>query len=283
MGDSWAEFFWLNGSIGEVFAAQGHVDILEKGDATTVAGSTAAEWVQPDQLQIIADELAANPTIDIVQLTIGGNDFLAGMPGGGWYAGISAAEEEALVQRILGDIRTVIDFILDLDPNYRILLSFYDYPNFEESLSRILSFSCSGFFNDLNQPTTQEINQAFQSFNQRLGTLADPSPRISLVDHTGLMQFFFGFPNNGIAPQTIQPPGDLSLPSPIDAMFLSADCIHLSQNGYLLVAQNLWQHFYKDHFCVTPVTLSQQWETWPTAQDLEALVSLINRQCVLSP
>lgn len=281
VGDSWSEFFWLNGSLGDVFTSHGHSDILEKGDATTIAGSTAAEWVQTSQLQLIADELAANPTIDIVQLTMGGNDFLAGMADGGWYVGISAEDEEALVQRILGDIQVVVDFILNLNPNYTILLSFYDYPNFEDSLSGLLSFSCLGFYNDLNQPTTLELNQAFRAFNQRLGELADQSSRIALVDHTGLMQFAFGFPGDGILPETIIPPGNLNLPSPIEAMFLGADCIHLSQNGYLLVAQNLWENFYKDQFCVSQITLAEQLGTWPAIQNTFGLTDLVNRQCPL--
>jgi hypothetical protein len=44
------------------------------------------------------------------------------------------------------------------------------------------------------------------------------------------------------------PPGDPKLPSPPQSMLLGADCIHLSANGYLAVAQNLWDGYYEARF-----------------------------------
>ena len=35
-------------------------------------------------LQILTDEIAANPAVEIVIVFVGGNDFLEGMSGGGW-------------------------------------------------------------------------------------------------------------------------------------------------------------------------------------------------------
>lgn len=279
VGDSWTEFMWVNRSLRGVFSDQGHPNIHEKGDATTVSGSTAAEWTDASMLETIRDEINAHPSIDIVQITLGGNDFLEGMAGNGWFVGISLAEEEALFQRILGDVQTVIDFVLNLNPNIEVLLSFYDYANFEESLSGILGFSCNGIYNDLNSPTTLQINQAFEALNMRLGQLVDSSPRVSLVDHTGLMQFTFGFPDRNIPPQTIERPGDLNLPGPINTMFLGADCIHLSSDGYRVVAENLWQEYYQYQFCVSQVTISEAFSNWFQNQTIVDLVELVNRQC----
>ena len=74
VGDSWAQFMWFDRSLRDVFAANGRPDIVEVGAVTAQGGTTAAEWTDPAMLQMITDELQANPTIDVVQLTIGGND-----------------------------------------------------------------------------------------------------------------------------------------------------------------------------------------------------------------
>lgn len=280
VGDSWSEFMWVDGSLRAVFALWGHPDLLEKGDVTAISGSTAAEWARPGMLQLITDELDANPTIDLVQLTIGGNDFLAGMPGGGWYAGIPQAEKNALLNRVVADVETVIDHILALDPAIEIVLSFYDYTNFVESLSGPLGFFCTGVWNDLNQPAPFEINSAQLEIHAFLATLSASRARVAIVDHYGLMQFEFGYPSMGIPPATLIPPGDLSLPSPPEAMrFFGADCFHLGAAGHQALAQNLWDQFYRHHFCVAPATFLGELPAWPAPSDLRVLSSMVDRFC----
>lgn len=248
VGDSWSEFMWLDRSLRDGFAANGRPDIVEEGAVTAISGSTAAEWSEAGMLQLISDELAQNPTIDTVQLTLGGNDFLAGQPGGGWWTGISAVEEEALFDQIIADAATVMDFILALDPDLEIVVSLYDYTNFVESLGGILGFLCNPTFNDLGQPTPLEINAAGGRLQDRVDTLIASRPRVVGVRHYGLMQFTFGFPDEGIPPGQLLPPGDLSRPSPIEAMRLGADCFHVSSAGNDVLVQNLWDSYYDQRF-----------------------------------
>ncbi len=248
VGDSWSEFMWFDGSLRNVFAANGRPDIVEEGGETAISGSTAAEWSQPAMLQLIADELAAHPTIDTVQLTLGGNDFLAGQPGGGWWTGISAAGEEALFDQIVADATTVVDFILAQDPELEIVISLYDYTNFVESLSGILGFLCNPTWDDLGEPTPLEINAAGGRLQDRVDTLIASRQRLFGVRHYGLMQFVYGFPDDGIPPGQLLPPGDLNRPSPIEAMRLGADCFHLSADGNEVLAQNLWDQYYDRRF-----------------------------------
>lgn len=248
VGDSWAEFMWKGQSLRETFAANGRPDILEEGAATALSGTTAAQWTSAGMLQLISDELAAHPTIDTVQLTLGGNDFLAGQSGGGWWTGMSMVDEEALIDQIIADAATVIDFILGLDGELEIIVSLYDYTNFDESLSGALGFTCDPRWDDLGQPTALEINSAFVRVQDRVDTLVASRERVYGVRHGGLMQFVFGFPDDGIPPGDLLPPGDLSLPSPIEAMWLLSDCIHLGGDGYLAVAQNLWNNYYDRRF-----------------------------------
>ena len=47
VGDSWADFMWINRTLRDVFADNGRADIVEEGAVTAISGSTAAEWAQP--------------------------------------------------------------------------------------------------------------------------------------------------------------------------------------------------------------------------------------------
>lgn len=241
VGDSWAEFMWINRSLRDAFAANGRPDVEEDGATTTESGSTAAEWATPAFLQAIDDALASLPTIDLVQLTIGGNDVLAGQSGGGWHTGMSPEDFETLVDRVGLDLATVLDHVLDGHPGVRIVVSLYDYTNFEDS-SNLLG--CTDRWADLGLPTPRQINDAQLALETRVEELVSARPRVEVVRHVGRMQEHFGFPDDGIPPGQLMPPGDPDLPSPIEAMLLDTDCIHLGTEGYGVVAQALWDGFY---------------------------------------
>jgi len=253
VGDSWAEFLWDARSLRDMFDAHGHPDLEERGDTTTVSGSEAHEWANdPAMLQTIADELAANPTIDIVQITLGGNDFINDNDGGGWFLGIP--DPGALYVTIATDVATVVDYVLGLDPDLRVLLSAYDYPNYVDSLSGVpCAIYCCEQFAAMGDPTPPQINAAIVQMVTLLGTLPQGRPRLEVVGHWGLMQYLYGFPDAvpPIPPGTILPPGDLGLPSPPQAMLNllgTPDCIHLSPTGYDAVGENLWWSYY--HFAI---------------------------------
>ena len=65
------------------------------------------------------------------------------------------------------------------------------------------------------------------------------------------MQSFFGFPDDGILPGDILPPGDLNKPSPVEAMrdfFVTRDCFHLSPLGYEFLVQNSFDGYFENRF-----------------------------------
>lgn len=250
VGDSWADFMWGNRTLRDVFADNGRPDIVEAGAATAISGSTAAEWAQPAMLQMITDELDARPSIDVVQLTVGGNDFLAGQSGGGWYVGIPQQDLDALYARLLADAATILDHILAQDPAIEVLISLYDYVNLVDGSAL---FGCTSLWNELGQPTPRQVNDAFVELQAEIASLAGSRARTTLVDHRGLMQFTYGFPDEGIPPGALTPPGDLDRPSPIESMFLQLDCIHLRSDGYYVIGQNLWQGFYGAYFDGGPI------------------------------
>lgn len=149
VGDSWAARFWDTQALRQTFAAHGHPEIVEQGAVTALAGTTAAEWTDPAFLQLITDEVASTPTLQVVQITLGGNDFLDGEPDG-WYVGMP--DQAAFFARVTADVATVVDHTLALDPDLRVLVSGYDYPNFVESLDRILAFLCVPLWSGMGEP-----------------------------------------------------------------------------------------------------------------------------------
>ncbi len=242
VGDSWAEEQWVDESHERVFAINGLGLHGIYGETTTESGSTAFDWKQADYLQRIDDALAQYPDVDTVQLTVGGNDFLDV-----WHKDMTEAQVDALTNAILFDLNLIIDYILSRDPGIEILLSLYDYPNFRDTLGGWAGvFACGPLHSGMGEPTPLELNEAAISLVQSIAGIASDNPRIHYVDHFGLMQYNFGFVEDGIPPGTIALPGDTSLPSPLESMrkhavlwWFEDDCFHLTPDGYDIIVQNL--------------------------------------------
>lgn len=247
IGDSWAEQQWDDQAHALVFDALGFGQIPVFGVATTESGTTAADWVQPGRLQAIADELAARPEVGIVQITLGGNDFLDA-----WSTALNPAQVATLTAGVRADLETITDLILHQRPDVEILLSFYDYPNFVDTLGGLVGlFFCAPLWNDLGQPSPLQLNTASIALEQSIASLADQHPRIYHVSHIGQMQSQFGFPDSGIPPGQIQPPGDPSLPSPTEALRLDgSDCFHLNAEGYDGLVMNQFDGYFETRFDV---------------------------------
>ncbi len=248
VGDSWADQQFTDGIHDQVFSNNGHADIIVANSSTVaISGTTAADWIAPSQLQVIADAISANPDVDIVQLTIGGNDFL-----NAWSITMTQAQEDALKQQIVTDLNTIVNHILAQRPNIEVILSFYDYPNFVDTISGLGGTTCNNLYNDLGQPTVTELNTVGGVFETAYSQIASEHGRVYHVSHFGLMQSFYGFPAQNINPGDILPPGDLSLPSPIEAMRLHAfsirDCFHLTPQGYTYLIQDVYDGYFAAKF-----------------------------------
>lgn len=244
VGDSWAFFQWIDDSHDVIFDANGYADIDVVGGTTTIAGSTARDWAMPSELQKITDALSNHPEVDTVQLTIGGNDFL-----GRWQADMTPSEVDDLIATVTGDLQIVVDHILDASPTVHIILSFYDYPNFVDTLTGLSGLICEPKWQDMAMPTPFEINATGALFEQSY-LQATAHPRVDHVSHFGLMQNAYGFPGMGISPGDIALPGDLNLPSPLESMrdVGFRDCFHLEPEGYDLMVQRLFDHYYQYRF-----------------------------------
>lgn len=247
VGDSWAEQQWNDGVHNAVFDLNGYADLEAYGDVVAISGSTASDWVVPSELQKITDALTANPSIDTVQLTLGGNDFL-----NNWNTSLTPMQVSELQNQIIADLQVVIDHILAHSLNLEVILSFYDYPNFVDTTGGALGFFCLNLHSDLGFPGPTTMNSAGVDFEQAFASVAALHPRVKHVSHFGLMQNTYGFPAQNIPPGQIQPPGDISLPSPVESMRINAgiivDCFHLGADGYGVLIQNLFDRYFQYRF-----------------------------------
>ncbi len=256
VGDSWAQQQYSDLVHDAVFDVNGYPDIQvlrnSDSDAVAIDGTTAADWVVPTELQKITDALINNPSVDTVQLTIGGNDFL-----NQWNKDMTLMEVDALKASIVADIQTIVDAILAVDINIEIIMSFYDYPNFEETLGGLVGVVCSGLYNGMNQPLPEEINAMALEFTQAFADIADSNPKVFHVPHWGRMQNAYGWPdaNPAIEPGDIPLPGDITLTSPIEAMrihdfglWTERDCFHLTPDGYDIMIQGTYEGYYQYRF-----------------------------------
>lgn len=247
IGDSWAEQQWTDQAHALAFDVLGFGTVPVYGAATAESGTTAADWVEPARLQVIADELALRDDVGIVQVTLGGNDFLDA-----WSTALTSNQVQALTDQVYADLNQLTAFILDARPDVEILLSFYDYPNFVDTLDGPIGFFvCAPLWNELGQPDPFQLNSASVAFEARMATLATAHPRIHHVGHAGQMQWLFGFPDDGIPPGFLAPPGDPTLPSPTAALRLGGDdCFHLSAEGYDGIVMNQFEGYFEERFDV---------------------------------
>lgn len=255
VGDSWSAYTVAYDSLNASFASFGHGDKRAIGSTTAIGGSTAADWTTPSYQQLIVNALNVNPDLEVVHLTIGGNDFFAG-----WSVSMGAAAETALFDQIADDVESVVDFIKAQDPQLQVLLSTYDYPNFDEMLSANpfyqFLWAAMGF------PTPLELNTAAARSQRLIGKRLVGTDRVHVIHHFGLLHFLRGYASKGIAPRSLPKPrqwgkggktpaagGDLSLNGTPEWMF---DAIHPDATGYFWVAQHCTALFYDAWFKAHP-------------------------------
>lgn len=252
VGDSWAHVMWLEESLRTAFDESGYGDIHERGAVTAIGGSRASQWKAPDKLALIASELRDHPSINLVHISLGGNDFFKN-----WKTSLSPEEETQVLSHITGDLSVLIQYILSQRDDISVLLCGYSYLNFEETRESGLVpwCACSGesaLWPVLGMPTPLQVNTGLAHLEDLKADLAKGEPHITHINNLGLMQYWFGYPSKGIQPGTVPlPDGNPELPSPPEALNNGLDCAHLSPEGYLVLARNCVKEFYFLHFLPT--------------------------------
>lgn len=264
-GDSWAQYMYDDGTHNEIFNKFGHpdYDLLGQslgsnpgagygGSEYAISGSEAREWadmVNYPWIDNVINEITNNPTIETVILSIGGNDILAAKSGGGWYKDMDLdvpGSEAALFATIRANTFTIINQIIAAHPNVDILLSSYDYPNFNTGFL-CFAYACPKRRDLSRDPdndliTDAELNQMMVTIEEERISWLGLEPKLFFDNAIGLSHYYYG--------DGVSAPGTLSLPeqqAPFSANFYggninrpsirpnfrnAADPIHLSANAY---------------------------------------------------
>lgn len=223
-GDSWGVLSTF--SLQQTFNAQ-----APGNDIVMAAflGEEAADMntADPDHgLPYLSSTLAAQPTADLVHLSIGGNDVLRN-----WDASLSPAAEDALLTRVVDDITAVALHIVGLDPDIEVFHSSYTY------------------IRPIPNGTPLEVNTMLENLQGRVAARFAGIPRATTHSFYGFMQNVFGQSEFGRSPGDPSLP-DASLPGPPEAFI---DAIHLTiPNGYNVLANEQYRVFYESRLNVVP-------------------------------
>jgi hypothetical protein len=302
VGDSWTQYMWKDRIWQTVLGSYGLSQWEEEGTTTAVSGSTAEAWAdnwpnpldgnRPVRTGSLHDAIVNNPTIDIVHLSLSGNDLL-----GKWKADMTPAQMSAVYDEVQADLETVVDYVLGLRPDLKVALVDYDFVNiYEPALAGLQGAMLQQAY--LNNPSPGQLNQAFVNMGLRKRTVAGARNRVLYIQNFGLEHFRYGhagFWDIGLiyrppfAAQTSPLPGAplgyspypggvLAYPSSRQALADGGDdTIHLNQTGYKDVAGNCLYQGYalwlQDYTGPTVVSIARTGGQYTAAASVQFVVT----------
>lgn len=258
IGDSWAFFMGVDQTINNVFKQWGHSDIeyytnliLSENGAETV------DFLQADKQNEMESQLLNRPEVEVVHLSLGGNDVL-----GSWNINFTQSQTDSLKSEVQDSLIAVIDFIKSVRPDVKILWSGYVYPNFEEVITDFLIPSEHPFYGTwegMEFPDNESINLLLNDFSSDIENYYSSDTTVDFINVTGLMQYTFGQDDAlGVTPYGTYPAftaplpeGFSDYPTPKNAMRdygATRDCFHLSVQGYEDLISYHTQKFYHKFF-----------------------------------
>jgi hypothetical protein len=199
-GDSWGggSFFGLEKSFASNAPGKTVVPAAVPGETASLMNSLDLAHGLPN----IASTIAAHPTVDMMQLSIGGNDLLLN-----WTGTMTPAVEDALLTSIVDDIEGIVMHALAQRPDLELFYSSYDY-----------------FRRLPRRESPLQMNTVFQELHSRVESRLADMPRVTTHNFYGLMQNLYGYSPLGLPPGDPALP-DINLPGPPEPFY---DAIHLS-------------------------------------------------------
>lgn len=259
VGDSWAFFMGSDQTILKVLEKWGHSDYTYYTNITlSENGAETDDFLTQEKQDEIAAKLAEFPSIEVVHLSIGGNDVM-----GDWDVTFTQAEFDTLEADVFNRMEQVMTFIKNAKPGIKILWSGYAYPNFEEIIESSAPLQTSHPFYDtwegMGFPSFQQINDLLIHFSATMEAYAANDPQVDFFSIPGLMQYSYGQPTPlGVAPggtyaqySVPLPNGNPAYPSPKESMRnygIFKDCFHLSPDGYALLLDYHTRKYYHKLF-----------------------------------
>jgi len=226
VGDSWVDQAFAAGAFDIALQNEGLGQFSSEGAVTAIGGTTAAQWATAPFLALIDGELATHPTIDIVHLSVGGNDFLGAPPG---------TDIVALAVQILDDIDTIVAHIHGIDPSIKVVIANYDY-------------------------VPASFNAELAVITQLMIDQASVTPNAFALNYMGVLHHAFGYPGEFAAGATPLPGGypsyiplqggDPAFPGHPDFF---DDAIHPNDPSYVRLAEHAVDEFYAQFLDPPPV------------------------------
>ena len=260
IGDSWAAFCWQFNSHNVNFDKYGLPDkkaystgasISPTGTADlSQSGAEARNYLTPAKKTIIQNAFIANPDIEIVHLSLGGNDFL-----GDWDTTWTQSQINAETVVVLDSITSIINFLRSQKSTVKVFLSTYDYANFAEAINGSTTHPFYSRWAAMLKPRFSQINSVLASVNTAFKNYALAGTDLYFVDNLGLMQYIYGqttpllyAPGGTYPPMSVPfPGGNPNYPTPLVAMntyFTIKDAFHLSEQGFNYFVENQVKEFY---------------------------------------
>jgi len=212
VGDSWAEIVWNDSIWPYVLNYYGLGQWSVQGDKVAIGGTTAEhfadDWPNPRdnnnpvRTYSLYNAIMNNPTIDMVHLSLGGNDLLWK-----WKNGMQPqpGPNNDVFDEIETDLATVVDYILSLRPDIKVGLIDYDFINIWE-LALAGNQSAMLMQANLNNPSPSELNSAFVELGWRKRNIASTRNRVAYIHNFGLQHYRHGHPGFWDAGPVYRPP-----------------------------------------------------------------------------
>lgn len=268
VGDSWAQFMNADTTFDVVFRKWGHSNFSYVANATIAFnGAVSNDFLDPTRLAEIQNQLNLNPDIDLVHLSIGGNDVL-----GDWNVNFTQAQTDSLMYSVYGKITAIIDSIKAMRPGIRIVWSGYAYPNFGQVITDLGALQTVhpfySLWSGMGFPNFGQLNGILNAYSSKMDTLALTDPQVDFVRTNGLLQYLYGQntvmsvpPSGTYAPFTAPlPDGYPNYPSPKNTMrnygFIT-DCFHLSAAAFIDYMDYQTRKFYHKYLMDDQYLLSE--------------------------
>ncbi len=257
-GDSWAFLACTHKSLDRALEKVG---IKDKGvnstcQATSLVGMRASGWKSSIMHKATIAALL-NPEVKVLYLSLGGNDIM-----NSWNKNMTPDEELAALNTVRQRVVDVIQEYRKLRPDIKILLAGYDFPRFIKD-HPIPNYKEG--YEDMGEPTPQEMNEGLIRFTKLMAELAD-NQNVFFIHFLGLMHYYHGNSDVGLPPYSTLAPEYISSPThPLefggDVRFQSdrkameqifggsaaiVDAFHLNKEGYNKLGEQVVNHYLKD-------------------------------------
>jgi hypothetical protein len=222
IGDSWAEPIGVK--LGDVMVQRGHPEVPV---VTTPYWGGPRNLDTPEGFAAIAGWLEESPEASHLYMMMGQNNWLCC-----WTTGMIGSQEEAdLFASIIDHTQNVVDYILSIRPEMKIV------------------WTAGEYFRPHHLGTPTEVNASHDRRAELAVAFSADRPELTFLDWNGLFQVTFGF--NGVKytefdPDYFIPPGDPSLPDPTlpspQAAFNNP--AHPNSRGYGVLASAVYDQYF---------------------------------------